>query len=369
MNNIAITLHNFIIENFGIDINLSLIISYFLIALIFWSFLGAIGGLLTFLERRVAGRIQSRIGPNRVGPQGILQMLADGVKLVLKEDLIPALADKPLFRFAPYLCVIGVFSALVVIPFSSDIVIADLNVGALYALAITTMVVMGILMGSWASNNKWSLLGGMRSAAQIVSYEIPSALAVLSIVLITGSLSMQDIIRAQGPWPHQWFFLHNPGTCIAFFIFFIAALAENNRVPFDIPEAESELVAGYNTEYSGMRFSFFFLAEFANVFIISALAVIFFFGGWQLPDFLMSDNAFITNILMIGNFLFKTFIFIFIVLWIRWTLPRLRVDQLMIMCWKYLIPLAFLCLCITALFVLGFDGKSMTAVFIERITQ
>ncbi len=369
MNNIAITLHNFIIENFGIDINLSLAISYFLIALIFWSFLGVIGGLLTFLERRVAGRIQSRIGPNRVGPQGIFQMLADGIKLVLKEDLIPALADKPLFRMAPYLCVIGVFSALVVIPFSSDIVVADLNVGVLYALAITTMVVMGILMGSWASNNKWSLLGGLRSAAQIVSYEIPAALSVLSIVLITGSLSMQDIIRAQGAWPHQWFFFHNPGTFVAFFIFFTSALAENNRVPFDIPEAESELVAGYNTEYSGMRFSFFFLAEFANVFIISSLAVIFFFGGWQIPHFLISENHIITNIIMIANFLFKTFVFIFIVLWLRWTLPRLRVDQLMTMCWKYLIPISFICLCITASFVLFFGGKSMIAVFIGRITQ
>src|ERR1043166_5121397 len=305
-------------------------------------FVAPLAGVTSWLERRVWARMQSRVGPNRVGPQGILQWLADGIKNLLKEDLIPAAADKKLFSLAPYVVFMGFLCTFVVIPFGSQLIVADLNIGILYILAVTSLVVVGILMAGWSSNNKWSLLGGMRSAAQIVSDEIPAGISVLTIVFLAGTLSMQGIIKAQGWAPWDWFLFDNPFTFAAFFLYFTAALAEGNRTPFDIPEAESELVAGYVTEYSGMRFLFFFFAEWGNLYVIGAVATTLFLGGWQVPA--VTSNPVLLGILQFTVFFLKAYLWVFVAMWVRATLPRVRVDQLMALCWKYMVPLSFICL-------------------------
>ncbi len=313
-------------------------------------FVAPLAGVTSWLERRVWGRIQSRVGPNRVGPQGILQWIADGIKNLLKEDIIPEAADRKLFALAPYVVFVGFLATFVVIPFGSQLIVADLNIGILYILAITSLVVVGILMAGWSSNNKWSLLGGMRSAAQIVSYEIPAGLSVLVIIFTAGTLSMQGIIGQQGWAPWQWYLFHSPFTFGAFFLFFTAALAEGNRTPFDIPEAESELVAGYVTEYSGMRFLFFFFAEWGNLYVIGAVATTLFLGGWQIPP--VTDNPILRGILEFTVFFLKAYLWVIVAMWVRGTLPRVRVDQLMALCWKYMVPLAFICLLGTAVWML-----------------
>src|SRR6266436_3946505 len=259
------------------------IVVFVMSAVVFLGVAFPFAGIVSWAERRVWARIQSRVGPNRVGPQGFLQWLADGVKLLLKEDIVPDAADRPLFLFAPYFVVWGIVATFVVVPFSSALIVADMNVGILYLTAVTALVVVGVLMAGWASNNKWSLIGGIRSAAQIISYEIPASLALLPVVLLTGTLSTQGIIRAQGWAPWDWFAFHNPFTFVAAFMFYVAALAEGNRTPFDIPEAESELVAGFCTEYSGFRYLLFFMAEWGNLYVIGAVATTLFFGGWQIP--------------------------------------------------------------------------------------
>jgi NADH-quinone oxidoreductase subunit H len=313
-------------------------------------FVAPLAGITSWLERRVWARMQSRVGPNRVGPQGILQWLADGIKNLLKEDIIPAAADKRLFALAPYIVFIGFLATFVVIPFGSQLIVADLNIGILYVLAVTSLVVVGILMAGWSSNNKWSLLGGMRSAAQIVSYEIPAGVAVLTIVFVSGTMSMQGIIKGQGWAPWDWYLFYNPFTFIVFFLYFTAALAEGNRTPFDIPEAESELVAGYVTEYSGMRFLFFFFAEWGNLYVIGAVATTLFLGGWQIPP--ITDHPVLVGILQFVVFFVKAYLWVFVAMWVRATLPRVRVDQLMSLCWKYMVPLSFLCLLGTAVWML-----------------
>jgi len=306
-------------------------------------------GIVSWVERRVWARIQSRVGPNRVGPNGFLQWLADGVKHVCKEDLIPEEADPPLFKMAPYLVVLAFVVPWAVMPFSQDLILADLNVGILYFTAVTALTVVGILMAGWASNDKWSLIGGIRSAAQIVSYEIPAGLSIFPIVLMTGTLSMQSIIKAQGWAPNQWFAFANPFCFVAANIVFISVLAEGNRTPFDLPEAESELVAGFATEYSGMRYLFFFMAEWGNLFLVGAIMTTLFFGGWQFPR--VTDNRVIMNVLQLITFNVKVLTFVFISMWIRATLPRVRIDQLMTICWKYLVPLAFIDMLGTAVWV------------------
>src|SRR5262245_35422180 len=298
-----------------------------------------IAGITTWVERRVAGRIQSRIGPNRTGPAGFLQWLADGIKSVLKEDIVPEAADVPLFKFAPYVVMVGFVASFVAIPFGGPLIIADLNVGILYVTAVTALVVVGILMAGWSSNNKWSLLGGIRSAAQIVSYEIPAGLSIFPVVMLTGALSMQSIIQSQGWAPWTWKMFDNPFTFIAFFVFFIAALAEGNRTPFDLPEAESELVMGFATEYSGLRNLLFFMAEWGNLYVIGAIATTLFLGGWQIP-WALPDHPVLRNALQFGVFFTKSYAFVVLAIWLRWTLPRIRVDQMMEMCWKYLVPIA-----------------------------
>jgi NADH-quinone oxidoreductase subunit H len=311
------------------------------------TFVSLFAGPVSWFERRVAGRIMSRIGPNRVGPQGSLQWIADGIKCFFKEDLIPDGADRPLFRFAPYLVFVGMFGAFVVLPFGAKLVAADLNVGVLYLIAVTSLVVVGLLMAGWASNSKWALFGGVRSAAQLVSYEIPSAFALLGVAMQAGTLSTQGIVSAQGGWPWEWFVFRNPCLFAAFFLYFTAAIAEGNRTPFDLPEAESELVAGYNVEYSGMRFLFFFFAEWANLWVMSAIAAVCFLGGWQVPGVAEAtlDGAhgfgFVAwQSLSLAFLALKTLGLVFVVVQLRWTLPRLRVDQLMVTCWKYLVPLS-----------------------------
>lgn len=324
-------------------------------------FAAPVAGLLTFAERRVAAKIQSRKGPNRVGPNGILQFVADGVKMILKEDIIPTEADRPLFRLAPYLVATGAFLTLVVMPFGQKLVISNLNVGLVYLVSVTSFVVVGILMAGWASNNKWSLLGGFRAAAQVVSYEVPTGLSLLTVVILTGSLSLSEIVAAQGGGGGilRWHLFHNPFTFVAFFIFFLSALAENNRIPFDIPEAESELVSGYNTEYSGIRFGVFFIGEFITIWIVAGIATALFLGGWNFPGVPADPEGFLGAAYGTAVFMAKSFVLVLLILQIRWTLPRVRVDQLMALCWKYLVPISVFNVVMTALWLVLFQGRGI----------
>ncbi len=292
---------------------------------------------LIWLERKVSAWIQNRLGPMMTGFQGTLQPIADTIKLLLKEDIVPKGVDFLSWWLAPFFVTVPVVMAFLVIPFSSKWIVLDLNVGVLYICSVTSLCVLGIFMAGWGSNNKYSLLGGMRSAAQIISYEVPLLLSVLLVVMQAGTLSMQGIIHAQA---HGWFIL-KPQLALAFLIYFISATAEVNRVPFDIPEAESELVAGYHTEYSGMKFAMFFVAEYTNMFIISAIAATLFLGGWQGP--------WLPGVVW---FLIKAYGLIFVLMWMRWTLPRVRMDQMMSFAWKVLTPIALLNLLVGGWFML-----------------
>jgi NADH-quinone oxidoreductase subunit H len=306
------------------------------------AFLALYAGVTSVVERKIAGRIQSRFGPNHVFLHGYAQFVADILKSLQKEDIIPLKADAILFRLAPYIVFVGMFLAWVVLPFGAGVSAADLNIGILYLFAVSAYITIGVLMAGWASNNKWSLIGGMRAAAQIVSYEIPSGLSALTVILLSGTLSMQEIVAGQGAYPWEWNITQNPFMPIAFVILFIALLAEGNRTPFDLPESESELVGGYTTEYSGVRFIVFFLAEWANLYVISAVISALFLGGWNSP-FIVSIDLMGQNVELTGMLLFflKVVALTFVIILIRWTLPRLRIDQLMSVCWKYLIPVAF----------------------------
>ena len=291
--------------------------------------------VLVLAERKVSARFQNRTGPMRVGPWGILQTLADGVKLIFKEDFIPPQGDRLLFLLAPYIIFACSFAVFAAIPFSEGILVSDFNIGIFYIMAISSVIVMGVIMAGWSSNSKWSLLGSLRSAAQIVSYEIPLGLSILTVVMLVESLSMQEIVASQSNGVFSWLIFRTPFAFIAFFIFFISSIAEVNRTPFDLPEAESEIVAGFHTEYSGMRFALFFIAEYANMFAVSAIAVTLFLGGWEgvLPGYDILGGF--------PGFVIKSMGLVFLMMWLRWTLPRLRVDQLMNLCWKYFIPIAF----------------------------
>jgi NADH-quinone oxidoreductase subunit H len=294
---------------------------------------------LVWWERKISGHIQNRYGPTETGWYGLLQTLADGVKLLNKEDIIPAGADPILFTLAPCVIVAASFGLYAALPFSETLVIARMNVGLLWVVALGSLTVIGILMAGWAQNNKWALFGGMRSAAQVVSYEIPAGLALLSALTLVGSLDLVDIGRAQAGG--RWLVWSSPFSFIAFLIYYIASLAETNRTPFDLPEAESELVAGYFTEYTSIRFSMFFLAEYANMFAVSVLAAVVFLGAWHGP--LLPGPVWVV---------LKALFLVFLTMLIRWTFPRFRVDQLMAFCWKFLIPLGFVCLLGNALWAL-----------------
>jgi len=305
----------------------------------------ALGPLLyVYVETKIAGFMQDRIGPKRVGPHGMLQTVADAIKLLFKEAIYPAGADKLLFIVAPCLVVIGAFMPLLVIPFGRTLQAADLNVGVFYVAAIAALSTVGLIMAGWASNNKYALFGAMRSAAQIVSYEIPAVMTLLIPVMIVGSLSLQDLVAAQAGGLNNWFvFRYFPLMPVAFAIFFTATLAECNRAPFDIPEAESELVAGFHTEYSGFFFAMFFLAEYTEMVVVSATAAVLFLGGWHSPF----PNGFLDTVpgtaVPLGPFwiIAKAWSLVLFQMWLRWTLPRLRVDQLMYVAWKVLLPVSF----------------------------
>lgn len=297
-------------------------------------FISASAIFLIWWERKVSAHIQSRLGPMRVGWHGTLQTIADTIKLLLKENIVAKDTDKVVFWLAPAVVFVAAFLPFAAIPFSKNLAAADFNLGLLYILAVSSVSIIGVFMAGWGSGNKYSLLGAMRASAQIISYEIPLVLSVLNVVLITGSMNLARIVAAQRG---VWFIFYQP---VAFVVYFISAMAETNRAPFDIAEAESELVAGFHTEYSGMKFSMFFLAEYTNMFTVSAIAAILFLGGWSGP--LLPGAAW---------FLLKTYFLIFIMIWARWTFPRLRVDQLMGLAWKFLMPLAFLNILATALFL------------------
>lgn len=294
---------------------------------------------MVWWERKISAHMQVRFGPMRVGGwHGWAQSIADGIKLLIKEDIVPEGADRLVFALAPMVVFAAALAAYVIIPFGPGLIVSDLNIGVLFYISISSLAVVGIIMAGWSSNNKYAVLGAVRSAAQAVSYEIPLVVSILGVIMTVGSMSMTKIVAAQ---EHVWFVIPQ---LLGFLIFLVAAIAECNRLPFDIPEAESELVAGFHVEYSGMRFAIFFLAEYANMFTVSAIATALFLGGWHgplLPGWLW--------------FLIKTYFIIFVMMWLRWTLARLRVDQLMHLGWKVLLPLAFLNMGITGL-ILALKG-------------
>lgn len=313
---------------------LAMVAQNILIAVVFLTLFALSGLILVWLERRVAAFFQLRLGPNRVGPFGLFQTVADALKLVSKELTGPEKADKFLYNLAPYFVIVSSLMALSVLPFSQELHAFDINIGVFFLIAVSSMGVIGILLGGWSSNNKYSLIGAMRSGLQTISYELSVGLSILTMVLLSGSLQISGIISAQQEG--GWFIIqgHIPAM-IAFAIYMIAGTAETNRTPFDLVEAESELGAGFHTEYSGMKFAYFFLSEFINMFIIAAIGTILFFGGWLSP-FGITESI---PLLGVFWFLLKAFGLIFLMMWFRWTFPRLRVDQLLTLEWKYLLPI------------------------------
>lgn len=302
---------------------------------------------LTLAERKISAWIQVRIGPNRVGPQGLLQPLADGIKLLIKEDLIPLKADREIFVLAPIVAMVAAIVALVVIPWGAAwATISNIDIGLLFVLAISSLGVLGIILGGWASNSKYALLGALRSSAQMVSYEVPMGLALIGVLMFTKTLALQDIVINQENL-RIWNILFQP---LGFLIYLISGIAETNRAPFDLPEAESELVAGYHTEYSGFRFSLFFIAEYTNILIISAIGVAVFLGGWYLPglSYLLAPGSILYVLASIGVFALKTALILYVFFWLRWSLPRYRYDQLMELAWKWMIPAALANILLTA---------------------
>ena len=320
-------------------------VEMFLIAMVYLGVFTVVGLFLVLLERRVSAWFQLRIGPNRVGYQGILQTMADALKLLSKELTGTVKADKFLYNLAPYFVIISALMALTVIPFTQEFHAFDINIGIFFLIAISSIGVIGILLGGWSSNNKFALIGAMRSGVQTISYELSVGLSLLTMILITGSLQLSEIVEVQ---KNGWLIVqgHIPAI-IAFMIFMISGTAETNRAPFDMAEAESELGAGFHTEYSGMKFAYFFLAEFINMFIIAAIATTLFFGAW------LSPFGITESIPWLGVFWFlgKTFCLVFLMMWFRWTFPRLRVDQLLTLEWKYLLPMNLVNIVIMAIMV------------------
>src|ERR1044072_584283 len=325
----------------------------------------------TYLERKISAFIQARLGPMRVGPWGLLQPIADGLKLLTKEDFIPENADRWIFFFAPYIAVASAFIVFSVLPFGPDwAVIADVNIGLLLVLAVSSVGVLALILAGWSSNSKYALLGGLRSSAQMVSYEVAMGLSLIGALMFARTLSLSGIVGAQGS-DSIWYIVYQPA---GFLLFLISGIAENNRAPFDLPEAESELVAGFHTEYSGMRWSLFFMAEYAAMVVVSAVATTVYLGGWYFPFVHRLEEAGHHNLFVLISvlvFLVKTSIILYVYFWLRWTVPRFRYDQLMDIGWKWLIPSALINIVLSgvAVFVvqaLNYSGKVKTIEHLDR---
>jgi len=350
--NIADTLHTWLHNTF--NATLATFVEMVLVGVCVISLFAVLGLVLVMMERKVSAWMQIRLGPNRVGPKGMMQSMADTLKLLVKESMTPDGADKFLFNLAPYIAMMVAMLLMAPIAFARNFMMWNLNIGVLYVSAISSVSVISILMAGWASNNKYSLLGAMRSGAQIVSYELSAGLAILSIVVLTGTLNLNEIVLSQADgW---WIFKGHIPVIISFIIFIIAVTAETNRAPFDLAEAESELTAGFHTEYSGMKFALFFLAEYVNVFIVCAIGATLFLGGWM-PFHIGHWDGFnhIMDLIPSSLWFFgKTFFLIFLIMWFRWTFPRLRIDQLLNLEWTYLLPIGmFNLLLVTAMAILG----------------
>jgi len=335
---ISNAIHHWLYETF--NPSMALFMEFLLVAISIITLFSLLGLVLILMERKVSAWMQVRLGPNRVGPKGIFQTAADTLKLVVKEGMTPDGADRFLFNLAPFIVMITAMMLMAPLMFARGLQIWDINIGVLFFSAISSISVIGILMAGWASNNKYSLLGAMRSGAQIVSYELSAGLSVLTVIVLTGSLRISDIIESQNDgW---WIFKGHIPVIIAFVTFIIAVTAETNRAPFDMAEAESELTAGFHTEYSGMKFALFFLAEYINIFIVCAVGATLFLGGWMplhighWQDFNHIMDFIPSSIWFFG----KTFLLIFVIMWFRWTFPRLRIDQLLNLEWKYLLPIS-----------------------------
>jgi NADH-quinone oxidoreductase subunit H len=322
---------------------------YLIIGLVFLLFYAVLGLYLVYAERRICAFIQNRLGPNRVGPGGIFQTIADLIKLLMKELVPIRNADKLLFNIAPFIVIIASFMAIAAIPFAKGLHAIDFDIGIFYVIAVSSLGVVGILLAGWSSNSKYSLIGAMRSGAQIISYELSVGLSLLTIVVYSGTMQLSGIIESQANgW---WIFKGHIPAVVAFLVFLIASTAETNRGPFDLAEAESELTAGFHTEYSGIRFAFFFLAEYMNMFIVASIATTVFLGGWM-PLHFGSENQFnhvMDFIPPLVWYFIKTAFVIFIMMWFKWTFPRLRIDQLLTLEWKYLLPINLVNIVVVAL--------------------
>ncbi len=352
LENIANFIHNWLYTTFNATV--ALLLEFTIVAILVIGLFSVLGLVLIFMERKVSAYMQVRLGPNRVGPKGIFQTVADTLKLMVKEGMTPNNADKFLFNLAPFIVMTAAMLILAPLAFAKNFQIWDINIGVLFVTAISSVSVIGILMAGWASNNKYSLLGAMRSGAQIVSYELSAGLSIITIVVLSESLKISTIIESQANgW---WIFKGHIPAIIAFVIFIIAVTAETNRAPFDLAEAESELTAGFHTEYSGMKFALFFLAEYVNIFIVCVIGATLFLGGWM-PLHFGTNTTFNEMMDYIPSSLWlfgKTFFLIFVIMWFRWTFPRLRIDQLLNLEWKYLLPISMINLLLaTAMAILG----------------
>lgn len=313
--------------------------------------------IFIWLERKISARMQDRLGPTRIGPYGLLQTLADGLKLLTKEDISPDIADKFLFNMAPYVAFCASFVAFLSLPFGNGIVAYQLNVAAFFILAVLSSEIFGVILAGYSSGSKWSLFGGIREAAQVVSYEVPRSICVLIPVIVAGTLNLNTIGRQQEGMFWHWNVFHDPFTMVAFVIFFIVATASCKRAPFDLAEAESELVAGFHTEYSGLRWSLFFMAEYASMFAVSGAATLLFLGGWHtgfLPFEPSEKLGWFGHLLNLAVFIAKGYGLVMVMMWMRWSLPRLRIDQVMMTCLKYFLPIScalLLGVCVWELYV------------------